>query len=364
MNIGTTIKKLRRERDITQEQLAEFLNISVSAVSQWESNKTAPDISTLPLLANIFEVSADVLLGIDVDSKERKIEEIFKSACEIAANGHHHEAVEILRKGLVQFPTSYKLMNMLAVQVYNYIGTETEEERTEQVREVVEICQKVLDGCTDNYIPNDAVSLVCQIYPKIGRREEALKIAASVPNYGYSSNELYTSIYKGTERLNQEKLNIMELGCLLTSTLNSVLYSFNDDGTRAFTADERLQICDKGIKIYEILYEDGDYFSYAQFLYIFNSTMLGIYSKQNDIEHTLKHIEAAAKNAIMLDTCDYNLPHTSLLSRGTVSGGLIRHKENFSWSSDMLQNLSDNQYDFIRADPRFTAVEEELKKIL
>ena len=66
MSIGTTIKKLRRDRNITQEQLAELLGVSTNAVSQWECDKTAPDISNLPVLANIFEVSADVLLEIDI----------------------------------------------------------------------------------------------------------------------------------------------------------------------------------------------------------------------------------------------------------------------------------------------------------
>ena len=66
MSIGTTIKKLRREKAMTQEQLAELLGLSTNAVSQWECDKTAPDISHLPVLANIFEVSADVLLEIDL----------------------------------------------------------------------------------------------------------------------------------------------------------------------------------------------------------------------------------------------------------------------------------------------------------
>ena len=62
MSIGTTIKKLRRDRNITQERLAEMMGVSTNAVSQWECEKTAPDISHLPILANIFEVSADILL--------------------------------------------------------------------------------------------------------------------------------------------------------------------------------------------------------------------------------------------------------------------------------------------------------------
>lgn len=48
MSIGTTIKKLRRDQNITQEQLAEMLGISTNAVSQWECDKTALIFHTFP----------------------------------------------------------------------------------------------------------------------------------------------------------------------------------------------------------------------------------------------------------------------------------------------------------------------------
>ena len=54
MSIGSTIKRLRREKDITQEQLAEYLGITSRAVSQWECDRTAPDISQLPALCHIL----------------------------------------------------------------------------------------------------------------------------------------------------------------------------------------------------------------------------------------------------------------------------------------------------------------------
>ena len=44
MSIGTTIKTLRRGRDLTQEELAEELGVSAKAVSQWENYRTAPDL--------------------------------------------------------------------------------------------------------------------------------------------------------------------------------------------------------------------------------------------------------------------------------------------------------------------------------
>ena len=69
MSIGSIIKGLRREKNITQEQLAEYLGITSRAISQWECDRTAPDISQIPALCHIFDVSADALLGIDIEKK-------------------------------------------------------------------------------------------------------------------------------------------------------------------------------------------------------------------------------------------------------------------------------------------------------
>ncbi len=61
--IGTIITRLRKEHGMTQEQLANALGITFQAVSKWENNISSPDISTLPLLADLFSVSVDSLLG-------------------------------------------------------------------------------------------------------------------------------------------------------------------------------------------------------------------------------------------------------------------------------------------------------------
>ncbi len=65
LNIGTTIKKLRTERGITQEELARNMNVSYQAVSKWENCTTTPDIAVLPRLAIYFGISLDTLFSLD-----------------------------------------------------------------------------------------------------------------------------------------------------------------------------------------------------------------------------------------------------------------------------------------------------------
>lgn len=62
-NIGKTIARLRRERTLTQDQLAEQFGISPQAVSKWENDLACPDVSLLPLIADFFSISLDELFG-------------------------------------------------------------------------------------------------------------------------------------------------------------------------------------------------------------------------------------------------------------------------------------------------------------
>ena len=75
MSFGKTIKKLRRDREMTQEQLAEILSISPQAVSRWETDMAMPDISLIAPLCNLFNVTSDELLEIDLAQKQKNINE-------------------------------------------------------------------------------------------------------------------------------------------------------------------------------------------------------------------------------------------------------------------------------------------------
>ena len=100
MNLSNNIVCFRKERGLTQEQLAALLNVSVSAVSKWEIGSNRPDLELLPDLAEIFQVSIDSLLGYEKSYKnvDQKVagmnlllqKEQYRAAAE--------EAAELLRR--------------------------------------------------------------------------------------------------------------------------------------------------------------------------------------------------------------------------------------------------------------------------
>ena len=72
-NMGQIIKRLRKERNLTQEELAEQLNISAQAISKWENGTSMPDISQVVPLANLFGVPTDVLFGVYGTEHEEEV---------------------------------------------------------------------------------------------------------------------------------------------------------------------------------------------------------------------------------------------------------------------------------------------------
>lgn len=72
--LGTFIAFLRKEKHLTQKQLAELLNVSDKTVSHWECDETSPDISLLPLLAETLGVTVDELLKGEKKSPQPAVE--------------------------------------------------------------------------------------------------------------------------------------------------------------------------------------------------------------------------------------------------------------------------------------------------
>lgn len=76
MTIGETIKFYRKEKELTQGQLAELIGVSTQAVSKWETDAGMPDISQIVPLAKVLDVSTDKLLGYTDAAYEKALEEI------------------------------------------------------------------------------------------------------------------------------------------------------------------------------------------------------------------------------------------------------------------------------------------------
>ena len=180
MDIGRNIYTLRKEKKITQAQLAEKLGVSEQAISKWENNQCAPDVSLFPIIADYFGVSIDRLFGYHMNSYTEEVKAIVKLADDSMDT---YKEIEIIRDGLKKYPNSPELKIYLAfsLSMINRISKD-ENEKKEAVNKAVQLCTEVIDSCGDNKQVDSALDMLTRIYIETGnfvKAEEAIsKISA------------------------------------------------------------------------------------------------------------------------------------------------------------------------------------------
>lgn len=78
-NLGEMISSLRKEKNMTQNDLAEKMNVTDKAVSKWERNLSCPDINSIPKLAEVLGVSVEELLNAQSKQENSKIDDIINA---------------------------------------------------------------------------------------------------------------------------------------------------------------------------------------------------------------------------------------------------------------------------------------------
>lgn len=102
INIGIIIAARRKEKGLTQEELADYVGVSKPAVSKWESGQSYPDIMLLPILAAFFNTSVDELLGYEAQMTKEDVRKLYHRLANAFANEPfdkiHAECMEYIKK--------------------------------------------------------------------------------------------------------------------------------------------------------------------------------------------------------------------------------------------------------------------------
>ena len=153
VKLAANIRKFRKERKMTQEQLAEAMGVSVSAVYKWESGQSTPEINLILEMADLFNTSTDVLLGYEwrnnhAASAHSRIVTLLKAK-------NYDEAITEAEKALKSYPNNFNIVYQSAL-LYLELG-EVSEHR-EQNNRAIELLNHACELIAQNH--DDAVSEV------------------------------------------------------------------------------------------------------------------------------------------------------------------------------------------------------------
>lgn len=192
MTIGANIKRLRTEKNITQEQLSVAMNVTCAAVSKWERGESYPDITLLQPLAYFFEVTLDELMGYD----QKKVQaDIDKTIALYRKHWKDSKGREIIAKAYHDYPNDYRIMHYYMWNIGGDMADNDPAVLLEHKDEFLSICGKILDGCTEDTLRLGAWNMRAKILHAEGKTDEALRI------YQTKFADWYTTSGQKTEQL-------------------------------------------------------------------------------------------------------------------------------------------------------------------
>ena len=137
IKIGTFLKLLRKEKNLSQEQLAEQLGVSNRTVSRWENGNNMPDISLLSEIAEFYDVSIPELIY-----GERKSENMREEAKEVAETMSDYAKAE--KETLVKSIRNMSLIGLIALIIYMVLGRTSVYDRNNLFRYVYGISEALI----------------------------------------------------------------------------------------------------------------------------------------------------------------------------------------------------------------------------
>lgn len=182
-NIGENIARLRHERKIRQEELADFVGVTKASVSKWENGQTMPDITILPQLAAFFDIRIDELVGYEPQLSKEQIQKIYQELAAKFAKGPFREVMEESYGYVKQYYSCYPLLFQIGVLWLNhYMLTEDKEAQEKILEAAAGLSLRIENCCKDVAFCSDAAALRATIYLLQGRADEVVALLEDACN--------------------------------------------------------------------------------------------------------------------------------------------------------------------------------------
>jgi len=365
INISENLKELRKKKNNTQEELAEFLTVSGAAVSKWERGECYPDIEFLPKIASYYDISMDDLFGMGEIKKKERIDEYLAKDYEIFLQEDDRpkqaeKRIALWREAQKEFPNNHTVLLNL-IYALNYPDCEP----SDNADEIVQIGERLLAESTDDDIRSVTIYTLCRVCGLKNDFENAKRYANMVPPFFRSKEILYSRCLSGEERVKHSQQCIVYF-------IREIYKTFINDlsGTAKRKSDisgyECAPMTEFALNLYKLLYPDGDYGDDEQEAALICHVLTNQYSGE-DNDKALYYLDEMANHYVKFYT-QGDFKHTSfMVNRLTYSSSKYnRSKDSIrKYVGQTIKIFEEADYlDAIKSDERYAAAMEKLKNLV
>ena len=203
LHLPENLRKHRVLKNLTQEDVAKHLGITAQSVSKWDRGESYPDITFLPALANIFETSIDLLVGMDSIRAEAARYNIHEKAVDYQRKGDYDSAEKAYRDALLIYPNKPGMILGLASTLALKGDTD----------EAIELTEKGLTISINEKQKATMRATLCFLYLKAGYEDKANRLASELPHSRESREVIQPLIRQGlTKNEINENIKAILLG--------------------------------------------------------------------------------------------------------------------------------------------------------
>ena len=177
INISRILVTKRREKAITQDELAAYIGVTKASVSKWETGQSYPDITYLPQLATYFNISIDDLMGYAPQMTKEHIKALYHELASKFATQPFDDVLSECRDIIKKYYSCFPLLLQMAVLLINHhMLTPNEALQKDILDEVIDLCERVKTESDDIWLSRESVAVEGSCYLIMGQSGKVLDL--------------------------------------------------------------------------------------------------------------------------------------------------------------------------------------------
>lgn len=325
LEIGKSIKKLRKDKGISQEQFSDILGVSCQSVSRWENDVCYPDIELIPVIASYFGVTVDELICARSISDKNKINKLLSEHKNLVSNGKIKESIKLAKSGASEYPANLDIAVCLMYSLFIYCHNTAlaSDKLQEYDEEIILLANRIIKNSDNIDTILQTKSRLAFHHYKMGRKKEGRKLYEELPSVLLCREMRILSLLEDKEKIPAAQDLIRKSYNILSKAMWDLAINCSIPVKTALTILEKREQLD------ELIYDD-EFPNYTWDKVLSHIEAAKLYIKENNHSIAISHLKIAMQFAL-----DYDK----------------RPKEKI-FHSALLGNFSKNRNDYASADMR------------
>lgn len=351
LHIGEVIYKLRKEKGIKQEVLADAVGVSVAAVSKWESKKSYPDITLLPSIARFFNTTTDRLLSYEIEISNEEVMNLMKKCAAIFEKESIENGIRACEGYIRQHPNNMFLkFRAGSLYMMSLASATSEDEAKIMINKAIKLLE-ISSNSDIQEISESSKYILSSLYTMNEQEDKAEEVLLSLPKVNMNREDMLVGLYINQGKYDKAKkslrdLTYKKLSDIIISLDGYISLFFKEDDM--IKAKEVLYIKDKLLEIFDL---ENIYFNSRNLMFS------DVYVKEKDIERALDCIENIIDN---IDK-DYNFKNHLLFEGIELFEGV--HSKQYQIINLKKLLMTDDRYEFLKNNARYKNIVKKLENI-